>query len=185
MKNLTFTSPPLTFLFLFSITFFSCETNFVTVDEDDERGLSDPNAIIVGEATRAFPEVDERLWIYFERFEDAGNERGRNVDLAASHVTGSIKDLENQNAPGTCAMNTSGTMHHINLSPEFWEMATDGQKEVMIFHELGHCYLKREHVDAADPNGFCISLMRTGGGDCRDNYNLGTREEFLDELFDL
>jgi hypothetical protein len=54
---------------------------------------------------------------------------------------------------------------------------------MVVFHELGHCYLGRGHSEETHPNGVCKSIMRSGNGGCFDNYNSTTREAYLDELF--
>lgn len=162
---------------LFFSFFSSCE------DGGPSEGL--PEFIQVGEATRNFENVDERLWVYFERFEDAALERGINIDLEASNVTGTIGDEPGHNSPGACEMNTNGTLHRVSLREDFWASASVTDKEIIVFHELGHCYLNRQHLDLALPNGTCVSLMRTGGNVCSDNYFVGTRDYYLDELFGI
>ena len=34
---------------------------------------------------------------------------------------------------------------NVEIDPIFWQEATDTEKEVLIFHELGHCVLNRDH----------------------------------------
>lgn len=36
---------------------------------------------------------------------------------------------------------------YIEISSTYWRYATDAEKEALIFHELGHCMLNREHLD--------------------------------------
>ncbi len=171
---------PITLLF-FVILFYSCED--ILGGEDDKVVIPDP--ITVGEATRSFEGTDEELWVYFERFEDAGNARNLNVDLVASMVTGSIADVPSQTSPGLCSFDSGGTIHHINITRDFWDRSSVTDREVMVFHELGHCFLERGHFNLALPTGICVSLMRDGSGTCKDNYNVATRDEYLDELFGL
>jgi len=57
-------------------------------------------------------------------------------------------------------------------------------KELIVFHELGHCFLQRGHREDALPNGACVSIMRSGIEDCLDNYTSETRSFYIDELFD-
>lgn len=165
---------PMTLLLTF---LFSC------TDDDGSDGL--PQFIQVGEATRTFNNVDERLWVYFERFEDAALERGININLDASNVTGTIEDEPGHNSAGACEMDTNGTLHRVSLREDFWATASVTDKEIIVFHELGHCFLNRQHLDLALPDGNCVSLMRTGGNVCNDNYYVGTRDYYLDELFGI
>ena len=57
-------------------------------------------------------------------------------------------------------------------------------KEFYIFHELGHCYLRRVHDDSKDKEGNCLSIMHSSVDACKFVYNGNTRSEYLDELFD-
>ncbi len=168
-------------LYLSVFLLISCDGIF----NNDPEEIYEPEPITVGEATKTFPDVDQRLWIYFERFEIAGNERGLNVDLTASNVTGSIEDIASQTAPGLCTFDANETFHHINITLDFWDRADITKREVMVFHELGHCYLDRPHFNLSYPNGFCISLMRDGSGTCDDNYHMDSRADYLDELFGI
>jgi hypothetical protein len=72
---------------------------------------------------------------------------------------------------------------------------TNGQEmEALLFHELGHCFLGRQHTNETLPNGDPKSIMTpanislyspcdfsVGGEDC--NYTF-KRPYYLDELFD-
>lgn len=160
---------------------------FLIMSCSDENQFSEvgngDNTIIIGEATKSYPGVDQRLWPYFERFEKAGKERGYNTDLIEAEVTGSFEDIEN-GAAGSCSYNSNHTFHHIRVDNDTWNSLTTNFREFIIFHELGHCYLHREHDEEAHNNGVCQSIMRSGLGQCRDNYHAGTRETYLDELFD-
>jgi hypothetical protein len=37
---------------------------------------------------------------------------------------------------------------NIEIDPIFWEEASQTEKEVLVFHELGHCVLNREHNES-------------------------------------
>jgi hypothetical protein len=37
---------------------------------------------------------------------------------------------------------------NVEIDPIFWQEATDTEKEVLIFHELGHCVLNRDHDES-------------------------------------
>ena len=56
---------------------------------------------------------------------------------------------------------------------------------MIVFHELGHCYLTRGHKDERKNNGTCASIMRSGKAACMDFYTSDNRKEYLDELFDM
>ncbi len=169
----------LTLLFLF-VGMTSCL--------EDEGGdsyiiVGDGRGLDVGVATKSYPGVDERLWIYFENFEKEGQARGVNVDLIAAEMTGVIEKIENGSAAGSCTTDAMNSFHHIIMDSDFWATANVTNKELILFHELGHCYLNRDHYNEAFSDGVCKSLMREGHGECKDNYNSETREYYLDELF--
>jgi len=130
-----------------------------------------------------FPGVDERLWPYFERFEEQGATRGISIDLVTEGITGVIEIIEEENIAGVCNFN-SRNANHVMIDAEFWERASDLFREFIVFHELGHCSLLRDHREGTDEAGRCISMMRSGLEGCRDNYNVITRTGYLDELFD-
>ncbi len=133
---------------------------------------------------RTFPEVDERLWPYFERFETEGQARGFDVDLVVSQISGVIEDLEGEHIAGQCTTFGNFRPGSVTIDSEFWELSNDLFKEFIIFHELGHCYLDRDHREDAFSNGRCASIMRSGTLDCRDNYNAATRAAYISELFE-
>jgi hypothetical protein len=39
---------------------------------------------------------------------------------------------------------------HVEIDQAFWDKSTDAQREAVIFHELGHCILNRDHVNGYD-----------------------------------
>lgn len=133
--------------------------------------------------TRSFPLVDERLWPYFERFETEGKARGITVDLVSERISGVIEDLDGEHIAGQCNTYSGAHPNHVIMDLGFWNQANDLFKEFIIFHELGHCFLDRDHREDAFTNGRCVSLMRSGVGDCRDNYNLASRASYINELF--
>ena len=120
---------------------------------------------------------------YFDRFEAAGIARGYDIDLSAANITGSIQEIDEENVAGQCSY---GSNHpsEIVIDASFWNVASDLVKEMVVFHELGHCYLHRGHEEGKFSDGTCRSIMRSGVEDCRDNYRTQTREAYVDELFD-
>ena len=132
---------------------------------------------------RVFPGVDEALWPYFQRFEEEAALRGLEVDLVASRITGMIAQIEAENVLGQCNYQ-SFFPNHVTIDKAFWDRAGDRGREFVVFHELGHCELLRDHFEGVFPDGTCRSIMRSGVEGCRDNYGAATRSAYLDELFD-
>lgn len=124
--------------------------------------------------------VDEELQPWFDLFVEEGAQRGVHVDL--SGITGIIENITSPNVAGSCSI--SGNNKTVRLDLRFWSAYSLLEKELVVFHELGHCYLERGHLETADVRGVCQSMMNSGISNCRINYNLATRTTYLDELFD-
>lgn len=125
--------------------------------------------------------VDERLWLYFQEFESQATQRGLSFDLNDFGTTGEISGIHEDGVAGTCQYGTH--INHVTVDIDYWNRANNLQREFVIFHELGHCVLGRDHEEGAFNNGICISIMRSGLGDCNDAYINQNRDYFIDELF--
>ena len=137
---------------------------------------------VVSNSPKSFPNVDRELWPYFERFEIAAAEQGFNIDLTAERISGIIEDLEEEHVAGQCTF-YSNSPNHVTIDTDFWRRSSENFKELIIFHELGHCSLDRDHREGQLENGSCISIMRSGLEPCRDAYNDFTKDFYLQELF--
>lgn len=126
--------------------------------------------------------TDESIQVYFERFENEALIRNIQVDLSV--ITSDIIDIGEDNIAGQCFFQ-SHAPNHITIDREFWDNATTLLREMVVFHELGHCYLGRSHRDSQNAQGFCSSIMRSGLSGCVDNYTSQTRTTYIDELFEL
>ena len=133
-------------------------------------------------AAKIYPQVDQRLWPFFQSFEEEAALRDWEVDLSISRITASIEEIDEEHVAGQCSIQHQFSKH-ITIDLEFWNRSSNLFKEFIIFHELGHCYLRRDHREDAFANGACKSLMRSGTEDCIDNYNSRTRATYIDELF--
>lgn len=127
-------------------------------------------------------EISAELKIYFDRFENEANARGLQVDLEGEGITGAIEEISEEYVAGTCTYGTH-IPGDVVIDLEFWNNSSESAKEMVIFHELGHCFLHRDHNESVLANGTCGSIMRSGVEDCRDNYHAQTREYYIDELF--
>jgi hypothetical protein len=133
-------------------------------------------------AIKTYQNVDRKLWPYFQKFEEEGNARGLDIDLSNSNISGDIININFNGVVGVC-LKESEIPNKILLDTAFWNRSSNLVKELIIFHELGHCYLGRSHSDEVASSGFCASIMRSGRSGCLDHYNSKTRSKLLDELF--
>lgn len=142
----------------------------------DEPMMNDSSDVI------QYANVDKALWPFFKSFEKEGAKRGLTIDLNSANITASFKDIEEENVAGTCSYS-----HHsprkITIDIPFWKGSTHLAKEMIVFHELGHCYLGRGHLETKFESGYCRSIMRSGTCCCRDAYNEQNRNYYLDELY--
>lgn len=127
-------------------------------------------------------DIAPELVPYFERFESESLSRDRQVLLSDFVLVGMITEIEGENVVGKCSYSTN-TPRTVRIDADFWEGANDLEREYVVFHELGHCLLNRDHLDTQYPNGTCVSIMQSGTGTCKANYSSRTRSLYLDELF--
>ncbi|MEO1434246.1 MAG: hypothetical protein AAFV80_01835 [Bacteroidota bacterium] len=164
----------LSFLLLFTLLNACQEQEVLPIEEVDN-----PTPTPVG---ISYPNVDERLWPYYSQFEQEAAMRGLSIDLAEAEIEGQIAEIHEDGVAGQCAY-SSAAPNLVTVDATFWNETNALFREFIIYHELGHCVLDRDHREDADVNGRCISIMRSGLGDCRDAYHSGTREDYIDELF--
>ena len=119
----------------------------------------------------------------FAKFAAEGLARGYDIDLESANISGQISEINTEYVAGRCYAGLNNSSQII-IDSTFWYSMSDLTKEMIVFHELGHCYLKRSHEDGTLSNGACMSVMRSGLEDCSDNYTTITRGYYIDELFE-
>ena len=157
-------------LFVYLIYFAACVEDSISADDNIHNALN-------------YHGVDPALWVHFRAFEQEALNRGIDVNLALHNIEGTIRDIDSDNVVGTCSYNRFNN-NDVVIDRSFWFRAPHLYREYIVFHELGHCVLFRDHLDACFANRTYVSLMRSGTGNCVDNYHHGTRDYYLDELFD-
>ena len=125
---------------------------------------------------------------YLQRFEAEGLSRGHTFDPQNNGLIIEFANLKD---------NTAGLTHfekpiRIEIDKTYWDdisksTGADAMKEDLIFHELGHGLLNREHLNSTLPNGDWKSIM-CGGDKVNNrswniNYRGVRRKYYVDELF--
>lgn len=128
--------------------------------------------------------LDEELIPYFDRFSEEAAIRGFSFDWKEDRIEGYIGELTDEKILGQC-IHDNLDPNSVIISETFWNNSGFYDKEFIVFHELGHCFLNRNHNDDTDETGMCTSIMNSGSQACRANYGADTRDEYLDELFTL
>ena len=132
--------------------------------------------------------VEEEFEEYVIRFENEASERNLPLNLHNDGLIIEFADLKD---------NQAGLCHYenpirIEIDKTYWEAISptkgaDYMKENLLFHELGHGILKRDHLNTTLENGDWKSIMC--GGDKVDNrpWNINyrglRRDYYVDELF--
>lgn len=125
--------------------------------------------------------TDSSIQVYFDRFEAEALNHGLSVDLEGRQIYGVLSDLDDTTV-GNCRYRNREP-RRITVDRQHWQSVSDLEREYIIFHELGHCYLERAHDDRKDSKGRCMSMMQSGERDCWMEYNAQTRNMYLKELF--
>jgi len=128
--------------------------------------------------------VANDLQSYFSLFEEEGKARGLTINLAAANISGELVEISQTNVAGQCSVNTDTGRRVVRIDEDYWANATALEREFVIFHELGHCFLDRTHIDTKDVQGNCESMMHSGISGCQFQYTLASRTAYLDELFE-
>jgi len=128
-----------------------------------------------------YQNTDTRLWTYFSSFENEANARGFHIDINALGIVSSIDGIDDDGVAGYCSY-INNDPHRIVIDSDFWSSANSTIREMVVFHELGHCVLLRGHSEES-VNGVCQSIMASGLGSCNVIYNQNNRSNYLNELF--
>jgi len=133
--------------------------------------------------------VNAEFTDYLNRFVQEGALRGHTFDLKGNGLIIEFAKLKNNNA---------GLTHYedpirIEIDKTYWNAISktagaDMMKEDLLFHELGHGLLKREHLNSTLENGDWKSIMcggdKVNGRAWNINYKGIRRNYYVDELFD-
>lgn len=126
--------------------------------------------------------IESELQMHFINFEAEANAHGLDIDISALDINGYIQNIETRGILGQCKSYSDGSQQVV-VDEQYWNRITDNEREYIVFHELGHCLLEREHNDVQDPSGNCISIMQSGNNECKSVYNDESKALLLNELF--
>lgn len=92
-------------------------------------------------------------------------------------------DIENPDFKGVCRTYADGSKE-ILIRKSWWNTVSDTFKESLIFHELGHCRLGRDHIDLIQSSGgtsYKVSMMHSTI--ISPNPYTSLRDEYHRELY--
>ena len=122
---------------------------------------------------------DSGLDEYVNRFETIG--KMHVMDLEAKFGTIPNDPNDQYKIVGLCTRYEGDPVPHIIIDTAFWNTALDRQREELMFHEMGHCVLNREHRNDVGKDGCPMSIMNweTVSVVCLEKYT----QYYYDELF--
>ena len=130
-------------------------------------------------------EIPASLQHYLDDFVFEGQERGIEV-VIDDLIIRFEEDLEVDGNPAAGLCRTQGNKTPIILldtTSTNWTL-NESSREQLVFHELGHCYLDRQHIDSRMPNGNFRTIMRPSGEQLYGpDLNAFKRNFYLQELF--
>lgn len=140
--------------------------------------------VLVTSACSVEEEIEQELQLMklVDKFGKEGAKRGHVMSHAISAINIEFGNIAGDNLLGECRRQGSGR-HKVIIDRTFWNKSNPLERECIVFHELGHCVLNREHLDDRDDNGECLSIMQSGQNLCIKSYTFEKRRHFLDELF--
>lgn len=133
--------------------------------------------------------IDPALQPYIERFLEEAEKRGQSFTL--EDVQAFLLPQVEVDGVRICGLGYAPAfgdkVRRIDIDQLCWNFASDTEREILVFHELGHALLDRVHNDWKLPNGRNRSIMFAGDYcDIYASYNdcqLDIREYYIDELF--
>ncbi len=97
-------------------------------------------------AVRQFSTTDPTFSKYVQEFEHNGRRILNDGSFSVGDVPVNFGDTENPNFQGVCFEYPDGTKEVI-IKRSWWDNVSEEYRESLIFHELGHCRLGRDHLD--------------------------------------
>lgn len=126
--------------------------------------------------------TDEEFLPYIDEFLVEAKQRGLTLEDEIAKVNIGFSSLDHDRA-GQCNRWKS----EILINRDYWERVDEIEKRRLIFHELGHCVLDRDHRNERTSSNECLSYMRglENNFDCRfNNCSKVWEKYYIDELFD-
>jgi len=116
---------------------------------------------------------------YFDQFKDEAEKRG--YDFEDYNIEFYLADINGKPAGGL----GSYSNREVIIDRDNWYGIHSTNKEKLVYHELGHAILNRNHRNQQTESGECVSYMGNKPNDCyRNSYSDLWREYYFDELFD-
>lgn len=135
--------------------------------------------------------IDPNTSKYVNEFVNSALKRGLLLDTSnlVVVVVDQIPFINNPNTIGFCSVSNKGPT--VFIKSDFWFNRSEDDKELLIFHELGHCLLGKTHTDgiskAQDKNLTSENILAPSS--LMNTYHIGgywygnNKEIYKDRLF--
>lgn len=134
------------------------------------------------------PAIDLELQPVLDHFLEEGASRGYLFDT--SKIVMKIGDVPQFDPrPGVTTIGVCWNIYYddkpfVLIDAKFWKAATYFSREAVVFHELGHCLLNREHNDKRmHANGESIPYSLMNSFAPKGLIYILNRQHYVDELF--
>jgi hypothetical protein len=124
--------------------------------------------------------IDPTFQPYVDRFVQTSTTNGTPVAITSLAVQFGVMDTSQER--GLCEIDANA-VPTITVDQAAWDVADDPAHESLLFHELGHCVLRRLHLPTVEDNGTPASLMYPYT--MQDSVYLSNQDGFKKELFSI
>jgi hypothetical protein len=133
-----------------------------------------------------FDGIDPKLIPYFDKFSQNLSPETKKRFKKQRFAAGFGSIGKKGKAIGTC-LDDHANPPEIEIDKEYWKTAEESSRTALVFHELGHCFCKKEHTDKNSHlrdivNRCPISIMNPSipNPTCLESY----WDEYIEEFFD-
>lgn len=136
--------------------------------------------------------IEEEFVLFYQKFIDEAEVR--ESDLDEFNLVIEFADLSSMpggRVNGVCSSPSGSRNRTVRIDREKWKIKTIAEKEILIFHELGHCILDLDHDSSTITK--VVNEGRTTWKDVpgsimasltlQDHFYLENRVFYLDQLF--
>ena len=120
----------------------------------------------------------------FDKFQTEASAYGIKADDLVI-VFGEPSDFEGCTYTGLatlgCCSRHIGTTPKIIIYRPYWEIAPDYRREAILFHEMGHCVLGRQHLEVKEFDE-PVSIMYHNVNEIQGPYYINHRDGYVKEL---
>lgn len=109
-------------------------------------------------SNRMYSSTNSSFSPYVGQFEQHGKQVTGNPNYTVGDIPINFDIPEDNSFEGVCYI-YSNNSREIIIRKDWWDSASDEDKESLIFHELGHCALDRDHDNEMTPDNNKASLM--------------------------